>query len=86
MALTDHQILHLEAVIDECAANKLESQGKKDRLSDAKGIPRGQYIKYLNMVDKEADDILKEKEPYPEDVEFPSEIHDKLEKNRGGDL
>ena len=58
MPLNRHQTFHLQAIIREANANKLESDAMRRRLAIARGVEIDDYIAYNDRVIARANDIL----------------------------
>ena len=80
-ALTDHQKLHLNAVVAEMIDDDLQNDDYKQKLADAKKIKKSKLSKYLKDQQKIAEDILKaDKMPVDFVFDHPSDAHDFIEK------
>lgn len=78
MALTEHELLHLNAIIDEAEETKNLLGDKKNKLMKSKNIEEGKEEQYLDKIIKDSEKIKKDN-VFP-DLESPSDIHDYIEK------
>ena len=78
MALTEHQLLHLKAIIAEANETKNFSVEKKDKWMISKKVSKGKEEEYLDEIIKDVEKIKKD-DVFP-DLEHPSMIHDYIEK------
>ena len=79
MALTIHELFHLNAVITECDESINLPKDKQDKLSEGKKVKKDKFDKYIKRIKKEAEDIITD-DTFPVDLS-PSDIHDYLEQN-----
>lgn len=79
--LSKHQILHLNAVINDAVKHndKYIDFGEIKSLATAKGVVLESCTSYLNVVRAKASEILSTG-IWPKGLENPSDIHDYLEK------
>lgn len=82
--LTEHQLLHLDAIIVEVNETKNLSTEDKDKWMKSKKIKDGKEDEYLDEIIKNVDKIKKDK-IFP-DLDHPSKIHDYIEKENKGEF
>ena len=80
MALTTHQLLHLNALIRECDESTLLPIEERGKLSKAKKVDESKYLEYLDELKKEVEKMIQRENFPPEIADTPSRIHDYLEK------
>jgi hypothetical protein len=78
MALTTHEIFHLDAILAEIIDNKLQPVDIKKKLAESKNIKQNKYESYLDAIKIEVDNI-KSSDLFPI-LDKTSDIHDFLEK------
>lgn len=76
MALSEHELLHLNAVIVDAQTELEKPMNEKEQVAEKKELP--DYDVYLQKVIDEATAIIKA-DAFPEDLRKPSDIHDYLE-------
>ena len=79
MPLTEHEKLHINAVIAEADGSLVKSIEDRDKLAGYRNLSRQQYDDYLEKVKTKATVILDSK-VFP-DLKDASDIHDYLEGN-----
>jgi len=84
MALSGHQLFHLNAILAEAQETRNLSSDKKEKWMNAKQIKLGEESKYLDAVIKDVNKIIKD-DIFP-DLEKPYKIHDYIEKETKGDF
>ncbi len=77
MALTKHQLKHLNAILNEQVSDKSDS-GMMSKLRLAKGKSLKEYDVYINGVEASVKGTISSG-VWPKGVENPSDIHDYLE-------
>lgn len=80
--LTDHQLLHLNAILAEAEETRNLPIEDKDKWMKAKKIKEGKEEEYLDEIIKDIEKIKKD-EVFP-DLAHPSMIHDYIEKETKG--
>jgi hypothetical protein len=79
MALTIHEKIHLNAMLDEITDNKTQPNNIKEKLAESKKTTLVLYESWLDSVKTEVDKIFVA-DTFPE-LDRPSDIHDFLEKD-----
>lgn len=82
--LSDHQLLHLNAILNGAEETKNLSTEGKNKWMKAKKVKEGKEDEYLDKVVKDAEKIKKDG-VFP-DLEYPSRIHDYIEKETNGEF
>ena len=78
MALTEHQLFHLNAILTEVEETKNLASISKEKFMVAKEIKDGEYEKYLDQIVKDVAEI-KKTGVFPV-LDSVSSIHDYIEK------
>lgn len=78
MALSKHELLHLNAMLAEQVSDKKDSV-MMEKLRAVKSKTSEQYLNYLDGVKAKVENIIST-EIFPEGLD-PSDIHDYLEKS-----
>lgn len=80
MALTPHQLLHINAIIDEAAANRLESPIVKEKIAESHNVHIDDYDVFWEEVGRLAT-MIRSSNIFIIGLETDSDIHDLLNRN-----
>ena len=82
--LSQHQLLHLNAIIAEANETRSLNPDKKSKWMKSKKVKEGKEEQYLDKIIKDVEKIISD-EQFP-DLESPSRIHDYIEKETKGEF